>query len=108
MRGFNGAVGFRLRILAANSCLVFTGVNLELCFNGAVGFRLRIRDGAGGGRLGDAGLQWGRRLSPTDTLRVSAVGADTGRLQWGRRLSPTDTAEIRAKGGGFVWASMGP
>ena len=64
----------------------------QASFNGAVGFRLRILGALIAGVLHLGTLQWGRRFSPTDTS-LDAVEALFGELelQWGRRFSPTDT-----------------
>ena len=65
--------------------------NPHLCFNGAVDSRRRRRAGGAGSKGYCSVLQWGRRLSSTETRRPSPRAGKPRTLQWGRRLSSTET-----------------
>ncbi len=60
-------------------------------FNGAAGFRPRRQLPEKRWRAGELQLQWGRGLSPTETVATRMSCFRYLRLQWGRGLSPTET-----------------
>ena len=70
---------------------------IEIRFNGAVVFQRRRLDSGLLLLLTNPALQWGRRLSTTET-GISVFEFEIAKaLQWGRRLSTTET-----------WRSLAP
>ena len=68
-------------------------------FNGAVGFRLRRLAACRPKSPASSTLQWGRRFSPTETeVGGAPFLVATFKLQWGRRFSPTETRSVMKRG----------
>ncbi len=80
----------------------------DIGFNGAAGFRPRRRFAEYSFRKAIWLLQWGRGLSPTETISLRTMRASWSSLQWGRGLSPTETSNATQWGCEGVRASMGP
>ena len=101
---FNGAVVFQRRKL------ITTGWHLcsQAGFNGAVVFQRRKLESVISMECTVTTLQWGRRLSTTETTFDSTETAQPYMLQWGRRLSTTETALNMLGGDPAALASMGP
>ena len=103
-RGFNGAADFRRR----RRRVVPRCASERRRFNGAADFRRRRPSGTLASRSCSVWLQWGRRLSSTETVGAGGEDFVIVELQWGRRLSSTETQQ---QGPGFNLgerASMGP
>src|SRR5882672_5673409 len=78
-------------------------------FNGAADSRRRRRGTASTSGTALAQLQWGRRLSSTETCHTPCRSPlSWNRLQWGRRLSSTETGLRAAAADRVSEASMGP
>ena len=77
-------------------------------FNGAVVFQRRRRRRSDLKRSQHRSLQWGRRLSTTETCVRCYFSPRAFRLQWGRRLSTTETVMFQFKQIWIERASMGP
>ena len=59
-------------------------------------------------RQGQQELQWGRRLSTSETARASPIEIWRPSLQWGRRLSTSETSRLKDHKKQNKCASMGP
>ena len=99
---FNGAVVFQRRKRRDSHGTEFQAY----CFNGAVVFQRRKRGPCLRWKAEEMRLQWGRRLSTTETSIFHPRSFAPRRLQWGRRLSTTETRSWPADRhlmGGLQW-----
>src|SRR4051812_12631318 len=80
----------------------------HLRFNGAADCRRRREAEVLGREHHDVTLQWGRRLSSTESRGQRKTPASIISLQWGRRLSSTERHIVVGIPLGLLMASMGP